>query len=68
MQPDQEIAGTNLSVNRLAIRRAFNATGNEAEGVDHEIMRRRDVLVTRIGMILSNFAILTSVSSERRQA
>jgi hypothetical protein len=45
MQPDQEIAGTNLSVNRLAIRRALNATGNEAEGVDQEIMRRRDVLV-----------------------
>src|ERR1700746_280699 len=45
MQPDQEIAGTNLSVNRLAIRRALNATGNEAEGIDQEIMRRRDVLV-----------------------
>jgi hypothetical protein len=45
MQPDQEIAGTNLSVNRHAIRRALNATGNEAEGVDQEIMRRRDVLV-----------------------
>ena len=45
MQPDQEIAGTNLSVNRLAIRRALNATGNEAEGVDQEIMRLRDVLV-----------------------
>jgi len=29
MQPDQEFAGTNLSVNRLAIRRALNATGNE---------------------------------------
>ena len=45
MQPDQKIPGTNLSVNRLAIRRALNATGNEAEGVDQEIMRRRDVLV-----------------------
>ena len=45
MQPDQEIAGTNLSVNRLAIGRALNATGNEAEGIDQEIMRRRDVLV-----------------------
>jgi hypothetical protein len=44
MQPDQEIASANFSVNRHAIRRPLNTPGHKAESIDQEIMRRRDVL------------------------
>jgi len=68
MQPDQEFAGTNLSVNRLAIRRALNATGNEPKASTKKSCADGMSSYTRIGMILSKLAILTSVLSERRQA